>query len=399
MQRAAFLVMAMVGGYACSSCYHLPTWEGDVQVTARERASLKTCGTGALTDAGKAAIARWPYIQSTTINSTTVAWRSRDGKGEVALRTADGKEVARIKAVPAGEPDVVKASFIQLEPTTMYCYQLYAGEVALTEAAPLTTATAPDSTEPTYFVAIGDSGNGGAAEKAIVKRMTAERFDFIVHLGDLAYEEGSPLQIENYFFTIFRELLRYVPVFPTIGNHERVTKNGAPYFEAFVLPGNERYYSYDWGDVHLVAIDTTLPDPVQLAWLASDLERNKRAWTIVYGHHPMYTNSLRGPSPRLRRAFANLITTYKVDLFLAGHEHQYERFNVSGVNYVVSGGGGGQLTRIFGRSRAIIQATVHHFLAFEVTASVMNMRVIGIDGRVLDTLRLTKSDAANTATR
>ena len=72
--------------------------------------------------------------------------------------------------------------------------------------------------------------------------------------------------------------------------------------------------------------------------------------------------------PRIRRAFANILTRHKVDLVLTGHEHQYERFRIADVNYVISGGGGGQLTHFWGRSRALKQATVHHFLSFEVTA-------------------------------
>ena len=48
-------------------------------------------------------------------------------------------------------------------------------------------------------------------------------------------------------------------MFPVSGNHEYETEDAAPYLESFVLPENgdrERYYSFDWGDVHFVGLDT-----------------------------------------------------------------------------------------------------------------------------------------------
>jgi hypothetical protein len=111
---------------------------------------------------------------------------------------------------------------------------------------------------------------------------------------------------------------------------------------------------------------------------------------IVFGHHPMYTNSMRGAQQWIRRSFSKIITKHKVDLVLTGHEHQYERFKINGVNYIVSGGGGGQLTRFFGASRALKQFTVHHFLAFDVTAKELDMRVIDISGREIEKLHLAK---------
>ena len=47
--------------------------------------------------------------------------------------------------------------------------------------------------------------------------------------------------------------------------------------------GVERWYSYDWGDVHLVALDTDAAAATQAAWLEADLAANQLPWTIVYG--------------------------------------------------------------------------------------------------------------------
>lgn len=374
----------------------MPEWQGSVTVHPLERASIETCGTGALTDDGRKRITRSPYLQSTTHNSTIVVWGSKNARAEVATLREPGSEV--LQTIPAiyaghgrrdhGEVRVVHSAFHALEPGHLYCYQLLADGVALTEPAPLATAPGQGLTDPLTFVVTGDSGTGGAAAKAIAQRMTEVSFDLMLFLGDIAYERGTPAELQTHFFDVYAHVLRYVPAFPAIGNHERHTENGRPYLEAFVLPEPERYYSFDWGDVHFVAIDTTRPDAEQLAWLKDDLAQTTRRWTIVFGHHPMYSNSLRGPQRAIRKAYAKIFTDHEADVVLTGHEHHYERLRVGNVNYIVSGGGGAQLTRFFGASSSLAKSSVHHFLHFAVTERSLVMRAIDIDGRTVDTMKL-----------
>lgn len=386
---AAFIAIISLG----TSCYHLPEWHGELVVHPLDRESVKACGTGALTNEGRAALTREPYLQSTTTHGTIVAFGAATKTAQVVLREpgSDGaaKPIAAMSAVPEGAVTRA-ASFVNLEPGHLYCYQIVDHDVALTEPAPLTTAAGPGLDEPFSFVALGDGGTGGDAERAVAQRISERPFDMMLFLGDIAYTAGTPEQLQRNFFDVYANLIKYVPAFPTLGNHERRTNKGKPYFDAFVLPSPERYYSFDWGDVHFVAIDTTHRDSEQVAWLDKDLSQTKQRWTIVYGHHPMYTNSLRGPQMWIRRAYAKIFTDHKVDLVLTGHEHQYERFRVAGVNYVISGGGGGRLTRFFGSQRSIKKATVHHFLHFEVTANKLVMRVIDINGREIEKMELDK---------
>ncbi len=408
--RFATLPHALLAFVSGSTCYKLPLWHGKVTVTARERESIKKCGTGALTDAGTAKLTREPYLQNTTTTATTIAFGTRSTKARVVLtEPSDQKIIGALDATYVGDAGrkaereaaqakmqlsaddiyVMAARFDKLEPTHLYCYQLFDGETALTELAPLATAAAP-SKETIKFIGLGDTGTGGAAQVAIGKWIAAQPFDFMLFFGDIAYESGTPAQLQSKFFQIYRDILRYVPTYPTLGNHERRTRQGRPYLEAFVLPEPERYYSFDWGNVHFVAIDTTQRDTKQLVWLDEDLGKNKLPWVIVFGHHPMYTNSLRGPQLWIRKAFSKILNDHKVDLVVTGYEHQYERFRVGDVNYVVSGGGGGRLTRFFGESRALKQFTLHHFLAFEVGPAKLEMRVIDINGRELEKLELSK---------
>jgi 3',5'-cyclic AMP phosphodiesterase CpdA len=392
VEACGYVLRSLAVFLMLGSCYSLPTWSGDVAVHPVEREAIARCGTGALTADGKARITRPPYLQSTTTTSTTIVWGSEQApRGEVILREPDGDEVSRASAERAG-PALAKAVVEKLEPTHLYCYQLVADGVALTEPAPLATAAAPGMRKPIRFVALGDSGNGSAAQDAIAKRMSEVPFDFMIFLGDIAYEDGTAKQLEAYFFAVYREFLRYVPAYPSIGNHERHTRKGQPYFDAFVLPHTERYYAWDWGDVHFVAIDTTQRDARQIAWLDADLRATKQPWKIVFGHHPMYTSSVRTAGSRsIRKAFAKVLTDNKVDFYLSGHEHHYERFRVANVNHVISGGGGARLMYFWSNLKAMAQAARHHFLAFEVSATHLEMRVIDINGEEIESVKLEKA--------
>ena len=404
------LCLTLIAAGCSSSCHNIPKWKGEVHVTPLERKAVKDCGDGKLTPEGRDRVTREPYLQSTTTTSSVVAWGSKDARGEVVVSEPGGNVVRRVAAKYVGDPQkeprrlaaqskepvsaenmyIIAAAVTGLEPTRLYCYQIAVDGVAITEPAPMTTAAEPGSDEPVRFVAVGDIGTGGLAQEAIKKRMTETPFEFILVLGDLAYKSGKPQELNGRFFAVYKDLLRYVPVYPSIGNHELRTKQGEPYYESFILPEPERYYSFNWGDIHFVAIDTNERDREQLRWLQSDLRANKLPWVIVFGHHPMYTNSLRGPQRGIRKAFAKIFTDHNVDLVVTGHEHQYERFRVGGVNYVVSGGGGAQLTKFYGAKRSLKQATVHHYLAFEVTAKALTMRVVDINGMEVETVKLSK---------
>jgi hypothetical protein len=64
---------------------------------------------------------------------------------------------------------------------------------------------------------------------------------------------------------------------------------------------------------------------------------------------------------------------------------------VGGVNYVVSGGGGGQLNYFRDPGGSLKQKMVHHYLAFEVSRKLFVMKAIDITGKEIETLRLTKN--------
>ncbi len=157
--------------------------------------------------------------------------------------------------------------------------------------------------------------------------------ELLLALGDNAYESGTEQEFQDRMFTPMAALLRQVPLFPSLGNHEYVTNQGQPYLDNFYLPANnpagtERYYSFDWGPVHFVALDSNCaiglasPDRCTLAaqksWVAQDLAATRQPWKVVFFHHPPWSSGEHGSQLTMRREFGPLFEQYGVDLVLTG---------------------------------------------------------------------------------
>lgn len=346
-------------------------------------------------------LVRQPYLQAVTAKSARILFwlatapeapprvivHSADAEGAVSVATP----VADASAATPHDVLQLEARFDGLRPDTSYCYVID----GLSD--PIGFRTAPDdsSDAATRFVALGDSGTGSFYQRAIAAELETVPYSFLVHLGDLAYESGTRSEIQDDFFGVYAQLARSSAVFPVAGNHDYRTEFAAPLLEAFSLPENappdrrERFFSTDWGSVHLVGLDTEAIDSTQLSWLEQDLAGNAGKWLIVFGHRPLYSSGEAGGDPRLRGLLGPIFERHRVHLVLAGHEHDYERTRpIDGVTYLVSGGGG-RGTRPVSRSGfTAYSEDVLHFLFIEATAEALVVHAIDGMGREFDGVRL-----------
>jgi hypothetical protein len=101
------------------------------------------------------------------------------------------------------------------------------------------------------------------------------------------------------------------------------------------VPSNsERYYSFDYGNIHFVCLDSEIssrePGSPQLTWLEADLTANRKDWLIVSWHSPPYSKGSHDSDfssnlMKMRQNVVPIIERYGVDLVLCGHSHVYER--------------------------------------------------------------------------
>jgi hypothetical protein len=397
-----YLVYAMMAAAACSSTE--PNEEGNIaaektgailrSLAAREVPDAELvarCGDGATSEVGANVLTRLPFLQQVSAQGAYVVFQTREsGPVSVDVTNLDGSHVMTLSStvdpsVPGGLQQLARLDGLQ--PSTSYCYSLR----GLTGPAGFRTAPTAGEGARVRFAAFGDSGTGGSDQLFMLQQLWTVPFDFILHTGDLAYESGTAAQIERTVFKVYAPLLRSFAMFPVAGNHEYETDEAAPFLRAFVLPENgaadapERWYSFDWGDVHFVALDTEKTGARQARWLDEDLMKNRLPWTVVFAHRPPYSSGDHGSDDDFREHFVPVLERYQVPLVLNGHEHDYERSKVlNGVTYVVTGGGG-RGTRSVGHSDfTAFSEPVVHFVLVEIEGSELVLHAIDGTGREFD---------------
>jgi len=373
---------------------------GDLGLGAAPRGRFDAAATAACGPAGEvSALRRAPYLQRVSSTSADVLWTGENlGAPTVRLISPDGgppREIAagvdRSAVLPVGQQWVARAE--GLEPGATYCYEVRDRGAVLAGRAALRTAPGTDST--VRFVALGDVGSGGVDQLAVLDQLKQSEADLALITGDVGLPHGRLEDYEQNLFARYSDLMRVIPFFPTSGNHDYDTPDAVVFRQVFDLfenggvAGRERWYSLNWGPLHVVALDTEEASAEQAAWLDADLQRNERPFVIVIQHVPAYSSGYQGPEPAVQQHFIPVYVKHRVDLVLCGHDHDYERTKpIDGVTYIVTGGGGSG-TRPVGHSdfTAFSQQVAHHLYA---VADRHQLRIWAIDatGRTFDTVKL-----------
>ena len=244
---------------------------------------------------------------------------------------------------------------------------------------------------------------------AVYSRMP---FASVLVLGDNVYENGDPSLFYGRIEVPYAPLIRQgVKFYPVLGNHDIMNGHGEAQRRLWGAPP---YYSVRQGDCEFFALDTTLLLPgayechrenlvmayvlgrTQLRWLEKALSESTARFKIVFGHYPLYTSGMHVRCARvMRQVLGPLLEKYQVDVYLAGHEHLYERSRPlpGGMTHFVSGAGGRLLPWAIPWAtypRAVLRRA-YHFMLFEAKELGLVYRAIGADGEVLDAGLLPKA--------
>ncbi len=397
------------------------------------RELLKNCGRGLVAllpgwrreALGAATLDRYPYLQNVRSDRATILWATlENGSGTVRYssdRTFSRSVPARVREFLPSQTGLLfpyyqyQAELTGLSPGTEYFYQAVLDGQELTPEDELRFRTA--GLNPLIFLAFGDSGQGTMEQLRLTSRMLQERPApaLVLHVGDIAYPSGTFSQFQTRHFNVYQNLMKYVPFFPCPGNHEYETNNAGPYLALHAVPTDGvpaadrgRYYSFDFGNVHFIALDSNAPlaDAVagsgrMLEWLENDLRKTRLFWRVVYLHHPPYAGGPNENDPlsaAVRTGIVPILERYGVPLLLNGHEHSYQRSYPlrrgvitgagTGTVYLTTGGGGAQLYPVFPRPFLEAWQSVHHYIRGEVQGMQMTLRAIGLDGQEIDSVSL-----------
>jgi hypothetical protein len=258
---------------------------------------------------------------------------------------------------------------------------------------------------PVTFAVLGDVGSRLPGQyqvaKALVQVYQQQPFQFAMLLGDNIYPNGDVKRYGEASFTQpYAPLLKAgVPFYVCLGNHDVLFGFKQDQIDFYKMPS--AYYAMRKGPVELFAIDTNDFNALQQKWLNAALRKSTAPWKIVFGHHPIYSNGQHGKDTILEKSLAPVLVANKVNLYLAGHEHNYERFTpINGVTHVVAGGGGAALRPFVTTAggdvqdkRSLVRASVHHFMVFKASASQLSASVLKTDLSTLDSFTLTNAEA------
>ena len=294
----------------------------------------------------------------------------------VETRVVAGTDLSSLSEIyldPAGVTEH-SASFTGLLPGTKYYYAVMNNSNYLLPPDSVRffrTNPLVGTGQPLRAWILGDCGTGNnnarAVRDAYYNFTAGEATDLLLMLGDNAYNDGTDAEYQTAVFqNMYEGLLQQTPVLPTPGNHEfdnGFTDSGTesgPYYDIFTLPrnaemggiasGTEAYYSYDFGQVHFISLDShdsdRSPGGSMLTWLSNDLAATDQEWIVVYFHHPPYSKGSHdsdwifdsgGRMFDMRQNVLPILESYGVDLVLSGHSHSYERSFLLHGHYGTSG--------------------------------------------------------------
>jgi 3',5'-cyclic AMP phosphodiesterase CpdA len=286
-----------------------------------------------------------------------------------------------------------------LDPSSTYHYRVD-GLGGPSSKGSFLTAPADDDSRFSFAV-VGDSGSGGKGQLAVAALLESLRPDMVVHTGDVVYPAGEQRHYDRRFFAPYRNLIKTVPLFPVLGNHDVRKGNGAAFLENFHPPlgspgSTKRYYSFDWGNTHFVALDSELyhsdrgSDPEeQRDFLERDLATTRKRWKIVFLHRSPYGSSRHGGDEKVREDLEPLFVKHEVDFVFSGHDHVYERtVPIRGVTYVVSGGGGRRLYPAGNGDLTASSVSAHHAVLVHVDGGHLSLMAVEAGGTYVDRLDL-----------
>jgi hypothetical protein len=205
-----------------------------------------------------------------------------------------------------------------------------------TTGPPASTAAGRSTPEPAaeaVLIAAGDVASCASSGDEATARLLDRIPGTVAVLGDSAYPDGSTSDFRRCYEPSWgrhRSRTR-----PAVGNHEYQTAGAAGYYDYFGPAAGDRrrgYYSYQLGTWHVVVLNSNcwvagcLRGSAQERWLRAELRANRRACTLAYWHHPLFTSGgNHKPSTEVRPLF-RVLHEHGADVVLAGHNHNYERF-------------------------------------------------------------------------
>jgi len=225
---------------------------------------------------------------------------------------------------------------------------------------------------PYTFIVFGDTSEPAGIEKdMIIDKIVDEAPLFVIHTGDMV-KNGDAHQWKIFDLSEGQILDNDIDLYPVLGNHDYCTTYDEEplsyYFDRFDFLEERRWYYFTYGNSMFIMLDSNLDyseGSEQYNWLVdvlakesyeSDDSLNPDASPLpkhvfLSLHHPVYSKGWHDVR-EYEKDLGVLLESYtennqiKPNIVFSGHNHNYERYVSNDINYIVTGGGGGQQYKV-----------------------------------------------------
>lgn len=336
-----------------------------------------------------ASITRGPYLQMTSHGNISVRWVTDVATNTKVWWGLSGSSINFTNTFINNSSVTEHESRISgLQPNSKYYYGVGSTTQSLSSGSTNYFWTAPSigySGHSRFFV-IADFGTADSAETNVRNAFNtfnssaspSDKVDLVFMVGDNAYGSGTITNFDSAVFNgsnSYKTEIKKFNMFLLAGNHDYANSGFStaqatlnwPIFNLFTHPSGsecggvvsntERYYSFNWGNVHIISLDGYRDSSnnntgmgsgsAMYKWLENDLKFNTKKWTILFTHFPPFSHGTHNSDTatelsNLRTIITPLIYRYNVDLVMNGHSHVYERTyfmkNFTGISSAWSSG-------------------------------------------------------------
>ncbi|APS00748.1 metallophosphoesterase [Pajaroellobacter abortibovis] len=296
---------------------------------------------------------------------------------------------------------------------------------SLPSASSATPEQNADREKSIHLIAVGDTGRGNTAQyqvaKAIQKKCDREAgCDFAIVLGDVIYPSGPSSSQDPQFKEKFENPYQnlHFPFHIALGNHDYGQYGKGELIEqaSFAMEYAQTsprwklpnpYYHFKEKEAEFFIIDT---QTIIKGWAQSQKQKEEVSnwiqasaaqWKIMAGHHPYKSNGPHGNAgketlfgsnegQRMREAFEDWICG-KVDIYLAGHDHnlQWIKETCKGTQLIVSGAGS-EATHLPGQNEVNFQSDKLGFVFIAIEDTQLKVEFINAQGETSYAQLLTK---------
>jgi acid phosphatase type 7 len=387
----------------------------------------------------------WNGNKVNTSGTMSATWMNDKEDNAVIVYSTDSINLdkrisADAKYVPSLSTYINKVTLKKLSPSTYYYYKVGSDENGWSKIYTFRTGAIVGDNDRIVIDIWSDTQNNGGnynfeQTDTIVKQLSKNACHFTIHNGDIV-ENGSVAKSWIDFFYVSESVNANNPLMSVTGNHDVVNDTASQifqkpfpiFYELMNLPHDQLNYSYEYGNTHFVAINSGWAEgaakvgkvlfeknSVEYDWLEKDLKKarkNKRIkWIILYSHYPVYSFGF-SHIPTWQGHIKPLVDKYKVDLYLAGHRHVYERHkairgseifestdahvytNPRGTVYVTNGSCGGNLTGIGGQNLSTMIYTpkekIYTYAIMTIEGNTITYKVFDKQGKQVDYFQIRK---------